>query len=246
MKKLFTEQAREPYPLSRSRLERFLECPRCFYLQEVEGIERPSIPGFALNMAVDHLLKKEFDIYRADGKPHPLMDSYGIKAVPFQHPKMNEWRNNFKGIRYYHKESNFIIYGAVDDIWKDNDGNLIVVDYKATSTSQVIDMNDKYRQSYKRQMEIYQWLLRKNDFKVSDLGYFVYVNGKKDKDAFDARLEFSVELIPYEGSDQWVENCIFSAKECLIKKEIPASSSDCEYCNYHKHLVEIETKAKLD
>ena len=36
----------------------------------------------------------------------------------------------------------------------------------------------------KRQMEIYQWLLRKNGFKVSDTGYFVYANGITDARSF--------------------------------------------------------------
>jgi len=240
VKKTFDSKSKEPFLISRSRLEKFLECPRCFYLEMKRGIKRPSMPGFTLNMAVDALMKKEFDFYRSDRSSHPLMKAYGIKAIPFQHPEMDNWRNNFKGVRYHHQPTNFIIYGAVDDIWQDEEGNLIVVDYKATSTNEVISLDDRYRQSYKRQVEIYQWLLRQNGFPVSDLAYFVYANGLKDKEAFDGQLEFKVEVIPYRGDDGWVEDAIESAHRCLVSETIPQSDPECEYCQYHQKLSQVD------
>ncbi len=240
MKKLFDPGSSDPTEVSRSRLERFIECPRCFYFDLRKGIKRPSMPGFTLNMAVDALLKKEFDVCRNDGNPHPLMRAYGLKAVPFQHPEMDVWRNNFKGVRYLHEPTNFIVYGAIDDVWQGDDGKLIVVDYKATSTTKVISLDDKYRQSYKRQMEIYQWLMRRRGFEVSDTGYFVYANGSKDREAFDGRLEFRVELIPYQGDDSWVEGTIKAAHDCLMAEESPKSGAECEYCQHHRKLSEAE------
>jgi hypothetical protein len=44
--------------------------------------------------------------------------------------------------------------------------------------------------SYKRQLEVYQWLLRQNGLDVSDTGYFVYTNARIDLDGFNDRLEF--------------------------------------------------------
>ena len=85
-------------------------------------------------------------------------------------------------------------------------------------------------------MEIYQWLLRQNGYPVSRTGYFVYCNGITDKEAFDAKLEFDVTLIPYEGDDSWVEDVILSAFQCLQADEIPPSSSDCDYCAYIEAL----------
>lgn len=81
-------------------------------------------------------------------------------------------------------------------------------------------------------MEIYQWLLRQNGFKVSDTGYFVYANGRRDKEAFDGKLEFNITLIPYVGSDDWIEDTLFKIKECLNSNEIPKPSAKCEYCKY--------------
>jgi hypothetical protein len=238
-KRIFDPSSGEPHPLSRTRIDRFLKCPRCFYLQERRGIQLPSMPGFTLNIAVDALLKKEFDFFRARKEPHPIMEEHGLAAVPFQHPELDNWRNNFKGVRYHHP-LNLIIFGAVDDIWEDKDGNLMVVDYKATSTSEKITLDTKYRESYKRQMEIYQWLLRQNEFSVSNIGYFVYANADKDKDGFANKLEFKTELISYEGDSSWVEKSIESAHACLVSDEIPKSGEECEYCRHHQLVSEAE------
>jgi CRISPR/Cas system-associated exonuclease Cas4 (RecB family) len=237
---LYNPNNKEPFKLSRSKIELFLECPRCFYLDRKMGVSRPGGFPFTLNNAVDFLLKKEFDIHRAKGQAHPLMKHYNIKAVPFAHPDINQWRENFVGLQYHHPATNLIITGAVDDVWINDKKELIVVDYKATSTSNEISLDDEYRESYKRQLEIYQWLLRKNGFKVSDTGYFVYCNGNRDKEAFDAKLEFEVQIIAYNGNGAWVEQAIIEAYQCLIENQLPEANPDCEYCQYRETAQEAE------
>ncbi|MDO8436459.1 MAG: hypothetical protein Q7S82_03755, partial [bacterium] len=55
----------KPIQLSPNSLNLYLECPCCFWLEKKEGIKRPQPYPYALNMAVDVLLKQEFDEYRA-------------------------------------------------------------------------------------------------------------------------------------------------------------------------------------
>src|ERR1039457_2157110 len=142
-KRLFVPSSTEPFAFSRTKLDNFLTCPRCFYLDRRFGVTHPSIP-FSLNIAVDCLLKKEFDAYRLRREPHPIMVRYGVNAIPFQHPDLELWRNNFKGIRFHHVPSNLILFGAVDDVWLNVNDELHVVDYKATSTSEVITLDTPY------------------------------------------------------------------------------------------------------
>jgi predicted small secreted protein len=132
-----------------------------------------------------------------------------------------------------HRPTNFLIFGAIDDLWQNSKGEYIVVDYKATSKSKEIkELDEDWQIGYKRQMEIYQWLLRQNGYKVSDTGYFVYCNGITDKKAFDKKLEFDVALVAYTGNDSWIEETIKEAHKCLNSDKIPAADPDCDYCNY--------------
>ncbi|HVV39208.1 MAG TPA: PD-(D/E)XK nuclease family protein [Candidatus Paceibacterota bacterium] len=234
--------------LSRSKIALFLECQRCFYLDNKLGTARPPGFPFNLNSAVDALLKKEFDIHRDGKTPHPLMKAYGIDAVPYAHAEMDTWRENFKGVEIQHTPTGFTIAGAVDDVWVNPAGELIVVDYKSTSKDSKIEALDQdWHDGYKRQMEIYQWLLRQKGFKVSDTGYFVYANASKDKEAFDGKLEFDITLIAYTGKTDWVEPTLTKLKECLDSDQIPAASDDCDYCRYRqaagKALYQASQKA---
>lgn len=235
------------WKLSRSKLDLFTECQLCFYLDNKLGVSRPRGPSFTLNIAVDELLKKEFDIHRKAGSAHPLMQHYGIDAVPYQHKDLDLWRDNFSGVQYEDPVAGITISGAVDDIWVDKKGELMVVDYKATAKDGSIEsLSDSgWDRQYKRQMEIYQWLLRRKGFKVSDIGYFVYVNGKKDRKAFDGRLEFDVTLIAHKGNDSWVADAVSAAKACLESDKIPAPAETCEFCMYRKNARDVQGAAKI-
>lgn len=204
-----------------------------FYLDRKCGTGQPPSYPFTLNNAVDALLKKEFDKYRVEQAPHPLCLEYGINAIPFSHIELENWRTNQKGIKYIHEPTNFCITGAVDDVWFNLETReLIIIDYKATSSKEEITLEAEYRQSYKRQMEIYQWLFRKNGFIVSQMGYFVYCNGDTEKENFQGNLEFKITLLPYEGDDSWIERTLLDIWNCLDGYFLPNLSDTCSYCQY--------------
>lgn len=236
---VFDPGSREPFRLSRSKIDLFLDCPRCFYLDRRKGVDRPDSPPFTLNLAVDALLKKEFDVHRKAGTPHPLMKQYGIDAVPYDHRELETWRSNFKGVEYRHP-TGLLICGAPDDIWVAADDALMVVDYKATSTDKPITLESEHRQRYKRQMEIYQWLLRINGFPVSDTGYFLFVNARKDRPVFDGTLLFSTTLVAYQGDDGWVEDAVRGAHECLTADAPPPATPACAWCDYRAASRKVE------
>jgi CRISPR/Cas system-associated exonuclease Cas4 (RecB family) len=235
------------YKISRSKIELFTQCPRCFWLDARLKIKRPSSPPFQINKAIDELLKKEFDSYRIKGKPHPWMIEHEINAVPMQHNDLDKWRHNFTGVATLHEPTNLLVFGAIDDVWLNDAGELIVVDYKATAKAAEITLDADWQIMYKRQMEIYQWLLRQNDFKVSDTGYFVYTNGRLDLDGFYDKVEFRTKIIAYDGSDKWVEPAIMKMKQCLEgdmpKVGTAAMGGPCEFCSYAKARTELTVKA---
>jgi hypothetical protein len=204
-------------------------------------VGRPPGFPFNLNSAVDTLLKKEFDIHRAKKTAHPLMQTYGINAVPLEHEQMDFWRDALRGgVQYLHQPTNLLITGGVDDVWVTPEGELIVVDYKATSKQGEVNLDAEWQDGYRRQVETYQWLFRQNGFKVSPVAYFVYCNGQTDREAFDGKLEFDIKIIPYRGDDSWVEPTLKSIKKCLDSEQLPEAGENCDYCAYRQEVAKEE------
>lgn len=212
--------------ISRSKLERFIECPRCFWLEVKKGIKRPPSFPYTINSAIDALLKQEFDVHREDGTAHYLIKKYGIAAIPYKCKEINTWRANFTGIQFHHKATDFLVFGAVDDVWINPAEELIVVDYKATGANEY-----KIYDSYKRQMEVYQWLLIQNGYKVSKTGYFLFAKVNKTDGFAEGKLSFDLSLEPLEGDSAWVDKAISDARK-VIDSPIPEPKTDCVYCQY--------------
>ena len=223
--------------VSRSGVEKFLTCKRCFVLEQRYKVRAPSLP-FTLNIAVDNLCKNEFDYYRERQEPHPIFLEHKINAVPFKHPKMNEWRSNFKGIHYINESKGYDFYGAVDDVWVKPNEELIISDVKTTAKTK-FDWEKTYSEydypkGYRRQLEMYQWIFRQNGFKVSNDGYLVYYNGLRNEPMFNQQIKFELHLIKLDCDDSWVEEVVVSACELLSSDEYPPASKNCDTCQYLK------------
>jgi hypothetical protein len=221
-----------PFSFSRSKIELFTECPKCFYLDRVKGVSRPSGFPFTLNNAVDTLFKKEFDNYRLSQQPHPLIQASNLDLIPFKDDRMEDWRKNYKGVRTTYKGYEY--YGAVDDVWVDKSGTLYVVDYKATAKEEAVTKlsSASYHDTYRRQMEFYQWLFVQNGFTVSPTGYFVYTTGDNTLPNFNDELKFRTHLIAYTGNHDWVAKTLDDLISCLSRDEVPGANKDCVYCKY--------------
>ena len=229
------------YKISRSKIDLFVDCPRCFWLDARLKISRPKGPPFTLNSAVDQLLKQEFDALRRDGEQHPLQVEYGIDAKPVEHTKLNTWRHNFTGVQHLHEPTNFLVFGAIDDLWQNPKGEYIVVDYKSTSKMGKIEKlgTEFWHDGYRRQLGVYQWLLRGNGLKVGDKGYWVYCNAIKDGKVFDKKLEFEITLIEETIDDSWVGPTLLKIKKTLDADDMPKQSETCEHCAYARSRTEL-------
>ena len=107
-----------------------------------------------------------------------------------------------------------------------------MVDYKATSKGGEVGIGADWQGGYRRQVEFYQWLLRGRGLRVSDRAWFVYANGIRDGGAFDDVLRFRTRVIPYDGSDAWVEPALRDVADCLASGSAPEAAPGCAYCDY--------------
>lgn len=230
---MYDPESEKLFRLSRSKVELFISCPHCFYLDRRLGVSHPPGFPFNLNSAVDRLLKKEFDIYRANKVAHPLFEKYGIRAIPFSHALLEKWRDALHGgIEFSLPNTNLLLCGGIDDLWINDNGELIIVDYKATSKNEAVSIDAEWQMGYKRQMEFYAWLFSRNGFSVSHVGYFVYCNGLANRDRFDQKLEFDISILPHTLNYSWVERTVYDIYSCLKGPKPPARNPTCQYCAY--------------
>ena len=240
----------EPYEISRTRIENFIQCPACFYMQQVEGIKFPSFPGYNINEATDILLKKDFDKYRGEHKTHPYLINQGLEhLIPFEHPNLNLWTQSLHfgaegRMNFVHKKTNLKVGGGLDDVWfNTKTKKLHIVDYKSTSQKKdygPITLDDFWKNSYKRQMDLYVWVMKKKGFNIDKVGYFLYCDGDRftnnlflaEKIAY---MEFKITLIPYETDVSWIENTLFNIKANLNNNERPLHHEKCEFGSFLKH-----------
>ena len=250
----FDKYNNAPYELSRSRIENFINCPACFYMQQVEKIDFPSTPGFNINEATDILLKKDFNYYRLRKKPHPFLVKQGLPhLIPYQHEHFDLWTQSMhfgaeNRFHYDDKINNLRIGGGLDDVWLNTKTNkLHIVDYKSTSQKSdkgPITLDEYYKESYKRQMDLYVWIMKRKGFEVNDVGYFLYCDGDRfTKTQFlrenKAIMEFKLTIIPYKTDHKWIEPTLRAIKGVLSGTTSPNHSSNCEYGNFLKALTEV-------
>ena len=232
--------------LSRTAWESFIRCKRCFYMERKLKIRSIGMPGYPINSRVDALLKEEFDIYREKQEPHPIFKKHNLNFVPFKmdREKLNDFRNNRKCVRAQSVKTNFIIYGAIDDLWlnKDND-EVVVVDYKATSNKYGVDyVNSKmaYHKSYLRQLDFYAYLLKLNKFKVFKTGYWFVCNAQyKDQKTFSGILNFKIDLLSYDVNTDYIENTLVELEKCYNGNKIPLPSATCDTCRWQKETSKL-------
>jgi|TARA_B100001964_G_scaffold94400_1_gene105862 hypothetical protein len=260
--RIYTPNQNKDFPISRSRFDEFLNCPRCFYLKTNRGFVSPSIPGFTLNTLTDTLLKKEFDICRNKQEPHRILVKNNLShIVPYKTEKIKDskgnekllidvWRDSLRGgIKHRFKDTNIILQGGLDDVWfNTKTKELIVADYKSqqdnNGVSQETYFKKPYKSGYKIQMDFYAYLLKSLGYKVSSDSY-LYICNAKEIDDFNGKMLFDEILIHYKVNTDYLEDKIQKMINVMNSEKVPDSNESCENCAYAKQrsvIDKLETK----
>ena len=232
--------------LSRTAWDSFIRCKRCFYMERKLKIRPIGMPGYPINSRVDALLKEEFDIYREKQEPHPIFKKYNLNFVPFEmdKEKLNDFRNNRKGVRAKSVKTNYTIFGAIDDLWHNKDKDeVVVVDYKATSNKYGVDyVNSKmgYHKAYLRQLDFYAYLLKLNKFKVFKTGYWFICNAQyKDQKTFSGNLNFTIDLLSYDIKTDYIEDTLVELEKCYNSNKIHQPNAVCDTCRWQRETLKL-------
>src|SRR3989339_1172199 len=193
------------------------------------GIKRPPPYPYALNSAVDALLKEEFDTYRSRNLPHPLLSENNIPAKLFSNQNLlNQWRNNFAGIRYFDPDLQATLFGAVDDVLEFDDGKIAPLDYKSTGSS-AANVYDRFQ----LQLDTYTFLMEKNGFKTTRKGYLAFYIVDKSRGFID-RLPFRKEMVQIETNPSDIYAIFKDAVNYLKQSSPPPHSPDCKFGTWLK------------
>ena len=188
------------------------------------GIKRTPPYPYALNSAVDALLKEEFDTYRSKNLPHPMLKENNINARLFNNQKLlNQWRNNFAGIRFFDQDLQATLFGAVDDVLEFEGGKIAPLDYKSTGST-AANVYDRFQ----LQLDTYTFLMEKNGFKTTRKGYLAFYIVDKSRGFID-RLPFRKEMVQIDTNPSDIYEIFKDAVDCLKQQTPPPHSSDCKF-----------------
>lgn len=219
------------YKLSPSSLNLFKECPRCFWLRFNKKIIRPAVIFPSLPSGMDRILKKHFENFAKKGMLPPELctrkECIGLKLFD-DFKKLEEWQNQRKGIKY--EENGNILAGAVDYLLVVTEkGTLIVIDYKTRGYA----IKEDTATHYQSQMDIYNYLLRKNGYKTEDYALILFYSPKEVLPT--GEVLFDTELVKMNISVENAEKLWKDALKCL-NGQIPPADENCEWCKWAEKL----------
>ena len=214
------------YKISPSSMNLIEDCPRCFWLQIVKKISRPSGAFPSLPSGVDRMLKEHFDRFRdKDNLPPELKE---LKDVKLFNDKelLKKWRNNLKGIEYYDEENDVLLHGAVDNLLS-KENKLIVLDYKTRGFA----LKEDTTHHYQGQLDIYNFLLRKNGYETEDYSYLLFYLPEQVMET--GEFKFKNELIKMKIDVEHAEY-LYKRAVKIVKGDCPEAGKDCVFCKWRE------------
>jgi len=170
---------------------------------------------------MDRILKIHFDKFRDRGEMPPELRNGDCKECHlFKDAKLlTEWRNNFHGVRWTDTDGN-VLFGAIDNLLV-RGKKLIVLDYKTRG----YPVKEDTAAFYQNQVDIYNFLFRKNGYETEDHAYLLFYVPKHVTDT--GEVVFDTELVKMEVD---VDNAEKLFKRALKVLESECPKETCEWC----------------
>ena len=202
------------------------------------------MPSFTINTTTDILLKRDADAVRGKSTL-PIWEKNGLgHLIPLKHQYLENWTNskhfglNETMFNTIHEETNIKFGGGLDDVFLNTQTRQVhIVDYKSTAQGtnspekyvpKPVSLNDSWKISYKRQMDMYVWVASRKGLNVSNTSYFVYVDAQHkdiqgmltDENPHTAWMKFETSIIPYEADPSWVEPTLLEIKNFIENQTV--------------------------
>lgn len=238
-KKLYVKNNLSPFGISRSKIDLFFDCKRCFYLDQRFGIKRPHGTALVINNFVVNNFKTILNKYRQSQSILPESSLIGKKLIPSNHHLLPSWNDQFKGIYYVDKKTNFKIKANLDDVWEcSNLRDNYPVIIKSTSRRKDIS-SESIWPGYWKQLSLYAYLLSKNSLKIGDKGILVYLNTAVKIQNNQKEIDFDILIFERKLDFSWIEPSLDKIFNVLNSDYVPEENSFCKFCRYQKSIQSI-------
>ncbi len=210
------------FKLSPSSLNLMEECPRCFWLTTHKVWKRPTGIFPSLPSGMDSILKKHFDKFMERGELPPELctrEECNKMKLFDDKEKLKIWRSNLKGISYKDKEGNEL-HGAVDNLLTIGK-KIIVLDYKTRG----FPCKEDTHEHYQHQIEIYNFLLRKNGYETEDYGFLLFYVPKEVMPTGEVIFDTTLKRMKVDVKDAEV-----LCKKALVLLNGDCPTKSCEWC----------------
>jgi len=216
------------FRISPSSLNLMEECPRCFWLSQHGIWKRPEIVFPSLPAGMDRILKMHFDRFVKKGiMPPELRENADCSDCKLfdNLDLLEQWRNEKKGIEWQDSEGN-VLHGAIDNILV-RGNKLIVLDYKTRG----YPIKEDTHKHYQYQLDIYNFLLRKNGYETEDFAFLLFYIPKEVLET--GEVIFDTQLVKINVNPENAER-LFNKAIQLLKGPCPPINENCEWCKLIK------------
>lgn len=223
--------------LSKSTLEEFNRCARCWWLSKKQGIKAPDGIRAGVPMGIDRVLKGHYDSHRASGHVPPEL----VGHIPFglyngSRISMGDLRNWRKGLAVM--VGPYELSTALDDLLYDPKNDLYnMIDYKSKAKETNEEDTKKY---YQTQADAYDLALNANGYTTDGWAYFAYYSPVNVVPVFVNQDMEGHNIVPFAWNCQVIKikadhvrimDLVTRAGKCL-EDSMPAKNAECEMCEY--------------
>lgn len=211
-------------------------CPRCFWIKlKCKKLPYQIFPG--IFTSIDSYTKKVVHLYfeKHDGLP-AWFGGFGSLGQPVEVPPLNQFR-------IIDKDTNIMLTGIPDEIFRKPDGSYFIVDYK---TARFTGNQDRLLPMYTVQLNAYAYIAERTSFNpINGLGLIYYEPATDirtkviDLLTYDDRFSmyFVAKLLSIEYYPDSIKNHLRKTREIYDLPRPPEGVRKCENCKLLSNLI---------
>ena len=168
---------------------------------------------------MDSVIKKYFDTYRGKKEMPPILKNKIQGRLALAMPKT----------LYMSDDSGYVLLGRPDEYVELPGEAIAPLDHKtrASAPKELLPV-------YQNQLNIYDFLLAKNDYKTGGKAYLVYYHPAVGE--LHQGFPFETTIKEIKTQPEAAEELFHKAIELLEEEEPPPSHEDCAFCRWATNL----------